>query len=132
MGKAQSSLEYLIILASFFCVLGIILPIIFQTTNGFLLAGDDFLAKRIASNLSEEINLITFLGNGSMRTFEYVPINGITLYSSGNFIIIETKNRQHKINVFSAQVLLKQEYTSKFWVDVSKIEGKIRIGVRQS
>jgi hypothetical protein len=31
--RAQSSLEYLLILAAFFGVLGVMLPVIFQTTN---------------------------------------------------------------------------------------------------
>lgn len=118
--RAQSSLEYLLILAAFFGVLGVMLPIIFQTTNAFLSAGDDLLAKRIFDEATEQISLMNFLGDGSSKTFEYSPVQSISIYSQGNEVVIKSKNREYKVDCSSPQLILKQDLNKPFSINFEK------------
>ena len=122
---AQSSLEYLLLLAAFFACLGLALPIMFQTTQDFLSTEDDLLAKRISNTLTEQVNLMQFLGDSSQKSFEFIPLKSISIYSKSSELIIETKNKSFSVDFHSPQLILKQEFANKFIINLKKVGGNI-------
>ncbi|MFA5125544.1 MAG: hypothetical protein WC462_00895 [archaeon] len=130
--KAQSSLEYLLLLAAFFAVLGLVLPVISNTTQSFLSAEDDLLAKHIYEEVQEQVNLMSFLGNGSVKQLEFVPAKFITLYSSGNDLFIESENKKFSVVFPSPPLIPKQEFSGKFLIRILKNKNDVQVFVVQS
>jgi len=130
--KAQSSLEYLLLLASFFAVLGLVLPVISATTQSFLGAEDDLLAKHISQEVQEQVNLMAFLGNGSVKQLEFIPAKFIRLYSSGNELFIESENKKFNVTFSTPQLILKQEFSGKFLIKILKNQNTVQVFVIQS
>jgi uncharacterized protein (UPF0333 family) len=127
--SGQVSLEYLILLAAFFGVLGLALPVMSESTQGFLGASDSLLAKRIADEAQEQINLMKFLGNGSARVLEFFPAKKITLYSQGNELIVQANEKQFSVDCFSPQLIPTQEFSSKFFIKIEKKENNVQVFV---
>jgi hypothetical protein len=113
------------LLAAFFACLGLALPIMFQTTQDFLSTEDDLLAKRISNTLTEQVNLMQFLGDSSQKSFEFVPLKSISIYSKSSELIIETKNKSFSVDFHSPQLILKQEFANKFIINLKKVGGNI-------
>ncbi|MFA6269278.1 MAG: hypothetical protein WCW13_04270 [archaeon] len=128
----QSSLEYLIILAAFFGVLALVLPVITESTQGFLSASDDMLAKRIAEETTNQISLMSFLGEGSEKTLAYSPIKQITVYSQNNDFFVETQNKKYSVTFSSPQLVLKQDFNSKFNLTFKKIGENVQVFVNSA
>lgn len=120
--RGQSSLEYLLILTAFFSILGVILPVAFNTMESFLSANDDLLAKSIASELNENISLMSFLGEGSEKTFEYFPIKSISFSSSGTKLNILTDAKSFEVETNYVQVIPKISFDKKFLINLSKTD----------
>jgi len=130
--KAQSSLEYLLLLAAFFAVLGLVLPVISGTTQSFLSAEDDLLAKHIYEELQEQVNLMSFLGNGSLKQLEFVPAKFIRLYSLGNDLFIESENKKYSVAFPVPPLIPKQEFSGKFLIKILKNQNSVQVFVIQS
>jgi hypothetical protein len=129
---AQSSLEYLLLLASFFAMLGLVLPVISSTTQGFLSAEDDLLAKHIFEEVQEQVNLMVFLGNGSEKQLEFIPAKFITFSSSGNELIIESENKKFEVIFPNPQLIPKEEFSKKFFINIYKNEDIVQVKVYSS
>ena len=100
-----------------------------QTAQDFLSSGDNLLAKRISEELKEEINLQTFLGNGSSKIMEYSPAKTLVIYSQGSQVIIEGKGKTYLVETSFPQLIVRQELSTKFIVQVKKENDKIVISV---
>jgi len=125
--RAQSSIEYLLLLAAFFGVLGVMLPVMSQTSQAFLLAGDELLAKRISSDLTEQISLMKFLGDGSTKQIEYFASKSISISSKGNQILLSAGEKEFVVETKSIQILPKQEFSGKFFLTIQKIGNSVQV-----
>ncbi len=130
--RAQSSLEYLLLLAAFFAVLATFVPVIANISTGFLGASDDFLAKRIAQDLNEQISLFNSLGEGTKKSFEYSPVSKIIIYSQGNDLVIGSERKQFVTNFPLPQIIPKQEFKSKILLNLFKDVKGVQIFVSGS
>jgi len=130
--KAQFSLEYLLLLAAFFAIFAVFVPVAANISNGFLGASDDFLAKRIAQDLNEQISLFASLGEGSKKYFEYSPASKIIIYSQGNELIISSERKQFSAIFSSPQVIPKQGFKSKIILNLIKDVKGVQIFVSGS
>ncbi len=118
--KGQSSLEYLILVTAFFGILGIFLPIASGTVDSFLSTSDDLLAKSIADELSENISLMTFLGEGTVKTFEYSPVKSISFYSTGTKLNISTESKLFEVETNVIQIIPKIYFEKSFVIILKK------------
>ena len=118
--RGQSSLEYLLLVTAFFSILGIILPIASNTIDSFINASDDLLAKSIADELTENISLMSFLGEGSVKTFEYSPAKSILFSSSGTKLNISTKSKSFEVETNYVQIIPKTSFEKRFSIVLEK------------
>ena len=114
------SLEYLLLLAAFFAVLGIVLPVVSTSAQQFLDSSDALLAKRIAGDVTEKASLLAFLAGGSQFSLEYFPAKGISIYSQGTNIFFESAGKQFVAESGSQQLMVKETFTKKFKIIISK------------
>lgn len=125
--KGQSSLEYLLIVTAFFLILGIVLPVASSTVDSFLSASDDLLAKSIANELNENISLMSFLGEGSVKEFNYSPIESISFSSIGTKVIISTKVKSFEVETKFVQIIPKTTFEKNFSLILSKTNKGVSI-----
>ena len=120
--KAQVSLEYLLILAGFFSALAISLPAINYSVEQFSLANDTLLARDIFEKTNEQMNLFEFLGDGSKKTFEFIPTNLISISLQNKELIISSKQKSFSLKIDSTQNF-SNEFSSKFVMSIEKVKG---------
>ena len=120
--KAQVSLEYLLILAGFFSALAISLPAINYSVEQFSLANDTLLARDIFEKINEQINLFEFLGDGSKKTFEFIPTKSISISLRSGELMISSKQKSFSLKIDSAQKF-SNEFSSKFVMSIEKVKG---------
>ncbi len=125
--KGQVSLEYMLILAAFFSALAIALPSITYAINQFQTANDTLLAKNISEKLEEQISLFDFLGDGSKKTFEFVPTNKIIIQIQSGEIIIASEQKSFTLKLKNSQNNFSEEFNSKFFVTLTKNNSKTEI-----
>ncbi|VVB76523.1 Uncharacterised protein [uncultured archaeon] len=130
--RAQSSLEYLLLLAAFFAVFAAFIPIVANISSGFLGASDDFLAKRIAQDLNEQISLFASLGEGTKKSLEYSPASKIIIQSRGNELVVGSDRKQFSAVFSLSQVIPKQEFKSKIILNLIKDAKGVQIFVSGS
>lgn len=128
---AQASVEYLILLAAFFAVLGLILPVISSSVQGLLFSSDVLLAKKIAGDLQEKASLFAFLADGSRVSLEYIPAKGVFVYSRGTKIICEAGGKRFEAETGSQQLVVKEPLAKKFKIIVEKKLGSVQVFVEQ-
>jgi hypothetical protein len=124
---AQSSIEYLLLLAAFFGVLGVMLPVMSSTTQSFIEASDNLLAKKLSQDLAEQISLMSFLGNGSVKQIDCFSSKGIFISSQGNNVIFSVGEKEYLVNTGSVQVIPKQEFNGKFSLKIQKIKNSVQV-----
>jgi len=129
--KGQSSIEYLLLVTAFFSVLGIVLPVASSTVDSFLSTSDDLLAKSIANELNENISLMSFLGEDSVKTFEYSPIKNISFSSSGSKLNISTESKVFEVETNSVQIIPKTSFEKNFSITLLKTNKGISISFNQ-
>ena len=129
--KGQSSLEYLLIVTAFFSILGIILPVASSTVNSFISTTDDLLAKSISEELSENISLMSFLGEGSIKTFEYFPSKSISFSSTGTKLNILTESKNFEVETNYVQVIPKVLFEKNFLIILEKKDKGIIVSFEQ-
>ena len=129
--KGQSSLEYLLIVTAFFSILGIVLPVAFSTVNSFLSTTDDLLAKSISEDLVENISLMSFLGEGSIKTFEYFPSKSISFSSTGTKLNILTESKNFEVETNYVQVIPKVLFEKNFLIILEKKDKGIIVSFEQ-
>ena len=129
--KGQSSLEYLLIVTAFFSILGIVLPVASSTVTSFMNTTDDLLAKSISQELSENISLMSFLGEGSVKTFEYFPTKGISFSSIGTKLNIFTESKNFEVETNYVQVIPKVLFEKSFSVILNKTNKGIIVSFEQ-
>jgi hypothetical protein len=117
--KGQVSLEYLLILAGFFSALAISLPALNYSIDQFSQATDTMLAKDIYQKLSEQVTLFEFLANDSIKTFEFIPINNISISLENKNLTIFTEQKVFTLKINSNQVFTN-EFKSKFIIILKK------------
>jgi len=130
--KAQVSLEYLLLLAAFFAIFAIFVPVAAEVSTGFLGASDDFLAKRIAHDLNEQVSLFSLLGEGTKKTIEYSPALKIIIYSQGNEVVVDSGRKQFRATFPITQIIPKQEFVRKLSLTLFKDSKGVQIFVSGS
>jgi len=101
-------------------MLGIIIPIASTTVNSFLSISDDLLAKSIFTEISENISLMSFLGEGSIKVFEYSPIKGISFSSTGTKLNIFTESKSFEVETNYLQIIPKTLFEKNFSIVLEK------------
>ncbi len=124
---AQVSLEYLLILAAFFSVFSIILSSVLFAMDSFNSAQDTILAKQISEKISEQVKMFSYLGNGSKKEFEFLPINKITIYSEGTKIIISSEQKSFEIETQFQQKIPNTIFSEKFKIILEKNNNKTKV-----
>jgi uncharacterized protein (UPF0333 family) len=127
--KGQASLEYLLLITSFFSILVLTLPAAFSVMDSFLSVSDDLVAESIASELKENISLMGFLGDGTVRVFEYSPSKSISFSSAGSKINIFTESKNFEIETGSVQLIPRTVFEKKFAVKIEKLNKNIVVFV---
>jgi len=130
--NGQSSLEYLLLLAAFFSAFGILLPSISFSVEQFFSASDAALAKNLAAQLQEQETLFQFLADGSKNTLKVLPSQKISISSQGSLITIFAGEKQFQVQCSSPQLIPLQEFSSKFFIQLERINGATQISVNQS
>jgi len=128
--KAQSSLEFLLVLAALLSALMLILSSFSFATSAFKSAGDAALASSIAKKLQTELEAFRFLADGSKKSFEFSPLEKITLSSSGTKVSIEGGESSFSAETFSTQSIQETSFEKKFVVLIEKSGGKAVISAR--
>lgn len=118
--NAQVSLEYLLILASFFSVFSIILSSVVFAMDSFNSAQDTIFAKQISEKVSEQVQMFSYLGNGSRKEFEFSPHNKISFHSEGTKIIISSEQKSFEIETLFQQNIQKTIFSEKFKIIIEK------------
>lgn len=129
--RGQSSLEYLLLVTAFFSILGIILPIASSTVDSFLSASDDLLAKSINDELNENISLMSFLGDGSVKIFEYSPVKSISFSSSETKLNILTESKSFEVETNFFQVIPKNSFEKTFFIILEKTSKGIKVSFEE-
>ncbi len=121
------------ILTAFFASLGIILPIIENSTNSFLLISDTILAKNISEGLKEQCNLFNYSGNGSSKEYIYLPSKMIKIKSDAKIITISTGKNNSKEYTFYCKNsgVFEKNFESKFIITISKENNLIVIDAHE-
>ena len=125
--RGQSSLEYLLIVTAFFSILGIVLPVSFNTVDSFLSTSDELLIKSISEEMKENISLMSFLGEGSFKTTEYSPVKSISFSSSGSKLIISTQSKSIEVETNYFQIIPKTSFEKKFSITLLKTNNGVKI-----
>lgn len=135
MGKVnslgQASFEYLLVVLGFFAMMGVIIPVMIDSTNSFLSSSDELLAKRISSELSETASLFTFLADGSKKEFNYFPAKEILVYSNSGEIVFEANKKQFFVKNIAGQFFPKETFSAGFTVFIKKENGKLVFDVQK-
>jgi len=118
--RAQVSLEYLLLLAAFFGALALILPAISFSVNEFYSSNDTILAKNVSEQIKEQINLFSFLGDGSKKVFDFFPSQKIVLYSNNQSIFVSSSKKEFEIIFPNKQNFSRKEFNSKFFIQIEK------------
>lgn len=126
---AQSSIEYLLLLAAFFGVLGVMLPVMSTTTQSFVSLSDEVVAKNISKDLNEQISLMSFLGVGSTKQFDYFATTNISISSQGTKVILYANEKEFLINTGFIQIIPKQDFSGKFSIVLQKKVNGVQVTV---
>lgn len=123
----QVSLEYLLLLAAFFSVLGIIFPVITSSSQAFLESSDVLLAKKMAAEISEKASLLAFLADGSQFSLEYSPAKEVVVYSQGSQIVAEASGKSFFAQTNSQQFLVRESFTRNFKIILRKAQNNVQV-----
>lgn len=129
--KGQSSLEYLLLVTAFFSILGLIIPVASSTVDSFTNVSDDLLAKSIANELTENISLMSFLGEGSMKKFEYAPVKSISFSSAGTKLNISTPSKSFQVETNFVQIISKVSFEKSFSMIILKTSEGIKVSFEE-
>jgi uncharacterized protein (UPF0333 family) len=125
--KGQVSLEFLLLIGVFFSCLLIILPIINFSVGQIMNTNDILLAKQISQIIETEDDLFSFIGNDSSKEFEFIPTKKITLKTTGNSFEVFTDQKSFAIELNDKQETKETEFTTKFFVSITKENDKTKI-----
>ncbi len=130
--KGQVSIEYLLLFAAFFGVLGISLPVMGYSVDAFLISSDILLAKKISSDLNESISLFSFLADGSSKSLYYFAAKEINFSENTGTLFISVGEKSFDIGLGGAKILGMGSYSGAFEVKLAKIRGLIEIEINNS
>ena len=80
--KAQSSIEFLLVLLGFFSALAIIVPAVSFTANASLFASDAVNAKSFVQEIETTVQDFALFSDGSVREISFSPINAWQISSN--------------------------------------------------
>jgi len=118
--KGQVSIEYLLLFAAFFAVLGISLPVISYSVDAFFVSSDVILAKKVSSDLNESISLFSFLSNGSSKSLSYVSSKGIGFSQKGGVLAVSVGEKSFGVELNGAKIVGSGNYLGTFEIRISK------------
>lgn len=118
--RGQVSLEYLLILVSFFAVLSLIIPVMFFSINQIFLVIDTINAREISSIIEKNDELFLFLSNNSLKRFEFNPVNKINISILNNKIIVGSGEKEFKVIVNDFQEKFEKTFSKKFYLEIKK------------
>jgi hypothetical protein len=72
---------------------------------------------------------MSFLGEGSEKSFEYSPIKSITLYSEDKNFFIQSANKKYSVGFPEPLLVLKQDFNSKFALTLKKNKNNVLVFV---
>lgn len=120
MNKAQVSVEYLLVLAAFFSVLGLILPQVSISTEQLFLANDVILSKKIINIIESEDEKFLFLADGSNKKYEFIPSKEIDIKINNNNIIIGTNQKEFDLELIYSQDNFERKFSEKIYLEIKK------------
>lgn len=118
--RGQVSLEYLLILVSFFAILSLILPIIFFSINQVFVVMDTINAREISNIIGQNDELFLFLSNNSLKKFEFNPVNEIKIIVENNVIIVGSSEKEFKVLLNDSQEKFEKTFFNKFYLEIKK------------
>jgi hypothetical protein len=127
--RGQVSIEYLLLFAAFFAVLGISLPVLGYSVDAFLTSSDILLAKKISSDLTESISLFSYLSNGSSKTISYFPAKEINFYENGGNLVIGAGEKSFEIALEGVKVIGTGNYSKSFEVRLTKASNLVELKI---
>jgi len=116
------------VLCSFFASLAIVIPAVSFSVDAYYVASDSLLAEKISNDLTQECDLLNFLGNFSAKTFEYVPSKSISIKINKNGGIVSSDSKEY---YFDCENISSYEYSfsEKFKITLTKINDKIEFSL---
>jgi uncharacterized protein (UPF0333 family) len=122
--QGQASLEYLLIFAAFFIILLMVLEIVIFSFNNLESVSDALLLRKIANIVEEEDEKFAFLSNGSKKEFEFIPSDKLNIELNNNFLILNSKEKEIKIELKNTQESFNKEFNKKFTLIILKENNK--------
>ncbi|MEK6959410.1 MAG: hypothetical protein AABW59_05195 [archaeon] len=129
--RAQSSLEFLLVLAALLSALALILSSFSFAMGAFKSAGDASLASSIARQVQAESEAFRFLADGSKKSFEFSPLEKITIASSGTKVSFVGGESSFEADTFSQQSV-QGIFEKSFVILIEKSGGKVRLSAHSS
>ncbi|MDO8648058.1 MAG: hypothetical protein Q7R70_06640 [Candidatus Diapherotrites archaeon] len=132
-GKAQVSLEYLLLLAVLFGSFAMIAPKILESYNAMVFASDAQNAKAFCEKLSSTIEKTGFFENASSERIKAFPELKWILLASGSEVKIRVESKtlekikEVKCNSKVEVAEFEQSFTKAFSLRVQKAGGKVSI-----
>jgi uncharacterized protein (UPF0333 family) len=127
--RGQVSIEYLLLFAAFFAVLGISLPVLGYSVDAFLISSDVLLAKKISSDLTESISLFSHLSNGSSKTISYFAAKEIKFYENGANLVVSAGEKSFEIELGGAKLASGGSYSRAFEVKLTKLGDLVELEI---
>ncbi len=125
--RGQVSIEYLLLFAAFFAVLGVVLPAVSFSVDAFFVSSDFLIAEKVLSDASETISLFSFLSDGSRKSFVYYPSKSIVFFQEGGFLVVSAGDKNVRLGLEGAKFFGEGEYFGGFEVVFEKNQGEVVI-----
>lgn len=120
MNKAQSSLEFLILLAASSAILLVLVATFRMIFFAGLFALDIQTANGFLSELNEKADKLSFFGEGSFLKAHANFFGSVSVFSGNGFLAIEVKSP-----LLSQSKIIRQETTTNTLVAVSQTNGTL-------
>jgi|SRR3989344_6170857 len=133
MHKAQTSLEFLIVLAGFFSVLALIVPSTLNLFHASVFALDSKNAENFSQQLLSAIEELGILENGSTKTLSLHPMLEWVVSANNNSITVQVNSEKlEKTKTFNFKTnsdisYFAHSFFSKSAIKLSKQNGRISI-----
>lgn len=124
MKNGQVSVEYLLILAAFFSVLTLMLPLISSSVTQLYFTNDVILSKKIINIVESEDERFLFFSDGSNKIYEFVPSKLINIKINNKNLTISSNEKKFDLELNNIQQDFEKDFDKKFYLNIKKENGK--------
>lgn len=124
MKNGQVSVEYLLILAAFFSVLALMLPLVSNSVDQLFFANDIILSKKIINTIENEDEKFLFLADGSNKSYEFIPSKSIFIKIKNNNLKISSGEKEFELELNNSQSDFEKEFNEKLFINIKKENNK--------